>query len=121
MPERYSGVPQTPIEESELTGSWQNITLSYDYGKQKASVNFHLGEDHKVTGSWQNGQTWKWDAEKRVLTVGSQKLYVQREADWEAGTEVNNTHKNRLQTLVYAGLKSSSGDAVYWGKKVVSQ
>ena len=116
MPERYGGVPQKPIGESEFVGSWQNITLSYDYGKQRTSVNFSLGEDHKVSGTWQNGQTWQWDAEKRILTIGTQKLYVQRETDWETGTEANNIHNGRQQTLVYAGI-NSSGNSLYWGVK----
>ena len=120
MPERYSGVPQTPIEESELVGQWENILLSYDYGKQRESVSFTLGDDHKVSGGWMAGNNWSYDAAKRILKVGSFQLYVQREADWEAGKEnvgsgTTNTHTGRVKTIVYAGI---SGNNTYWGKKV---
>lgn len=116
MPERYSGVPQTPIDESELTGEWENISINYDYGKQKTSVSFTLEDSHQVSGSWQKGQKWSYDAEKRVLTIGSLKLYVQRETDWEAGSEKSASHTDRKQTIVYAGY-NSNGTYTYWGKK----
>ncbi len=116
MPERYSGVPQTPIDESELTGEWENISINYDYGKQKTSVSFTLEDSHQVSGSWQKGQKWSYDAEKRVLTIGSLKLYVQRETDWEAGSEKSASHTGRKQTIVYAGY-NSNGTYTYWGKK----
>ena len=120
MPERYSGVPQTPIAESELVGEWQNISLSYEHSKQKTSVNFTLKDDHKVSGSWMNGNSWSFDADSRVLTIGSYKLYLQREADWEAGKEnvgngTSNNHTGRVKTIVYAGL---SGNNTFWGKKL---
>lgn len=116
MPERYSGVPQTPFDESELTGEWENISINYDYGKQKTSVSFTLEDSHQVSGSWQKGQKWSYDAEKRVLTIGSLKLYVQRETDWEAGSEKSASHTDRKQTIVYAGY-NSNGTYTYWGKK----
>ena len=116
MPERYGGVPQTPIEESELTGEWEHITLAYDYGKQKTSVNVTLEDNHKVSGSWQKGQTWSYDAAQRILTIGQLKLYVQREVDWEAGSDKNTSHAGRKQTIVYAGY-NSNGSNTYWGKK----
>lgn len=116
MPERYSGVPQTPIDESELTGEWENISINYDYGKQKTSVSFTLEDSHQVSGSWQKGQKWSYDAEERVLTIGSLKLYVQRETDWEAGSEKSASHTGRKQTIVYAGY-NSNGTYTYWGKK----
>ena len=116
MPERYSGVPQVTIEEQELVGDWENIELKYEYGKQRSSVSFTLCEDHTVSGSWQSGKSWSYDAEKCVLTINGIALYLQREADWEAGKETNNTHTGRTKTIVYAGL-SSNGQTTYWGKK----
>jgi hypothetical protein len=50
-----------------------------------------------------------------VLTVNGIKLYLQRETDWEAGTEANNRHTGRKATIVYAGLKDL---VTYWGKKI---
>lgn len=107
MPECYGAVPQAAISEDELVGTWENISLSYSYQKQNTSVTLKLGSDHKATGGIFNGSTWSFDAEKNILTVGSQKLYVSRETDWEASP--------RKATLVYAGIKSKT---TYWGKKV---
>ena len=120
MPERYSGVPQTPIAESELIGNWQNIILSYEQGKQKSSVDFTLQENHKVSGLWMDGREWSYDADNSILKIGNYKLYLQREADWESGKEsvgsgTTNTHTGRVKTIVYAGLY---GNDTFWGKKV---
>lgn len=105
MPERYGAVPDAPIEEADLTGSWENIVLSYSFQNQRTSTTLTLTEDHKASGAI-NGE-WSWDSVHKVLTVGNLKLYVEREVDWEATP--------RKHTLVYAGL-NSSGQSV-WGKK----
>ena len=109
MPERYGAVPQAPISEDELVGQWENITLKYEYRVQQKSVTITLGEDHKVQGAPFTGSEWSWDAEKRILKIGSNyKLYVQRELDWEASP--------RKATIVYAGY-NYGGTQTYWGKK----
>jgi beta-xylosidase len=113
MPERYGAVQQTAIAESELVGEWEHISLQYDYGKQSTSVSMTLGSDHKVTSGWNQGATWSYDASNRVLTIGTQKLYVQREIDWEKSP--------RAATIVYAGYdtyKTAATQRTYWGKKI---
>ena len=117
MPERYGAVPQATITEEELTGQWDNITLIYQYDTQRTSVNITLNADNTVSGSPFNGSKWSWDAEKRILTIGSNKLYVQREVDWEAGSETGSTHNGRKTTIVYAGYNSNRS-TTYWGKKM---
>lgn len=107
MPECYGGVPQAAITDDDLVGTWENISLSYNYQKQNTSVTLNLGSDHKATGGIFSGSTWSFDAEKNILTVGTQKLYVSRETDWEASP--------RKATIVYAGIRSKT---TYWGKKV---
>lgn len=108
MPECYGAVPQAPISEDELAGTWENITLVYQYQKQCAATTLTLTADHKVQGSPFNGQTWSFDAGKGQLTIGTQKLMVCRETDWEASP--------RKATIVYAGY-TSTGKKNYWGKK----
>ena len=110
MPERYSGVAQPEIEEEDLYGEWENVTLSYSYGKMKESESMVLGRDHTVTSGWSKGKTWSFDPANNVLTIGTYKLYLQRETDWEASP--------RKTTIVYAGLNASSSSSTYWGKKV---
>jgi beta-xylosidase len=108
MPERYGAVPQATISEDELVGTWANISLVYSYGNQDASVDITLNEDYTVTGAPFDGLQWSFSSSDNVLTVGSIRLYLQRECDWEASP--------RKATIVYAGL-SSDGKTTYWGKK----
>lgn len=106
MPECYGKVPQTPVTEDELTGQWENITLTYDYGHQRPAEAVRLTAGHKVEGAPFSGKEWSFDSGTGVLDIGGKKLYVSREADWESSP--------RRATLVYAGI---DGKTTYWGKK----
>lgn len=105
MPERYAGVSQTPISTSELIADWEHIQLNYQYGTQQTSQKVTLHADKTVSGAMSG--TWSFDGTNRILQINSQKLYVQREVDWEASP--------RKVTLVYVGL-SPAGISL-WGKK----
>ncbi len=109
LPERYAAVPQKTISDKDLAGKWQHVNLVYKYKQQSASTDMVLGSDHKVTSGWNAGATWSFDASRNILTVGTTKLYVKRELDWESSP--------RKQTLVYAGL-SADGKTTYWGKQI---
>ena len=109
LPERYAGITQKAITETELLGDWQHINLAYHYKKQDASVVMTLGNDHKVKSGWKAGKAWTFDASKNVLTIDNERFYLRRELDWEA-----NPCK---ETIVYVGL-SKDGKTTYWGKKV---
>lgn len=108
MPERYGAVPQATITASELEGTWEGIELSYEYGKQKTSKTFKLSGNGVMEGgsAWSNFKAWSFDASSNTLTIGTTKLKVQREVDWEASP--------RKVTIVYSGV---SGNRSYWGKK----
>lgn len=108
MPERYGAVPQAAITASELEGTWEGIELSYEYGKQKTSKTFKLSSNDVMEGgsAWSNVKAWSFDASTNTLTIGTTKLKVQREVDWEASP--------RKVTIVYSGV---SGNRSYWGKK----
>ena len=109
LPERYAGITQKAITETELLGDWQHINLAYHYKKQDASVAMTLGSDHKVKSGWKAGKAWTFDASKNVLTIDNERFYLRRELDWEADP--------RKETIVYVGL-SKDGKTTYWGKKV---
>lgn len=109
LPERYAGITQKVITETELLGDWQHINLAYHYKKQDASVVMTLGNDHKVKSGWKAGKAWTFDASKNVLTIDNERFYLRRELDWEANP--------RKETIVYVGL-SKDGKTTYWGKKV---
>ncbi len=109
LPERYGAVPQQAISESELVGNWQHINLAYSYQQQAGSALLTLGSDHKVTAGFGAGSAWSFSASTGVLTIGTNKLYLKRELDWEASP--------RKQTIVYVGV-SNDGKTTYWGKKI---
>lgn len=108
MPECYGAVPQAKITEENLIGSWENIVLTYAYQKQSEPTTITLTDAHKVTGAPFANYTWSFDADTNTLTIGSQKLNICREADWESSP--------RKATIVYAGY-STNGKKTYWGKK----
>ena len=65
-----------------------------------------------MTGGWNNGAQWSFDASDNTLTIGGVKLYLSREVDWEASP--------RKATIVYAGYDdymTSGTQRTYWGKK----
>jgi len=106
LPERYAAVPQTIICDNDLVGTWENITLNYVAGVQQTSTTLTLAADYTATGALVG--VWSYNATTKTLTIGSQKLKVQRELDWEVSP--------RVPTIVYTGL-NSAGKSL-WGKKV---
>ncbi len=104
MPERFSNTPQPAITDADLVGTWENITMVYQYQKQQTSTAVVLLANKTATGSM-NGN-WSYDAAKKVLTIGSQTLCVGWELDWEASP--------RVPTIVYSGL-TANGHPI-WGK-----
>jgi len=105
LSERYSAVPQTNITNTDLEGTWENITLNYQYGVQQTSESLVLLSDGTATGALTGN--WSYDATDKILTIGSYKLCVERELDWELSI--------RKPTIVFAGLNSSG--VPLWGKK----
>lgn len=100
MPERYAAVPQDTIAEADLVGTWQHISLHYQYQVQNTAQALTLNADHSVTGALTG--TWSYDATNKRLTIGSVTVEVERGLDWEASP--------RKTTIVYAG-------SAVWGKK----
>ncbi len=112
MPERYGNVPQLAILESELKGTWENITMTYQYGSQCKAETMTLGSGHKITAGFHSGGTWSYDKTNAILYIDGIPMYLQREVDWEASP--------RKWTIVYSGLSnynSVSNMKSYWGKR----
>lgn len=119
MPERYGAVPKVAIAKEELEGKWEliqmkptdtNSTTYDDNAIQYESKVITLGTDGKVTSdAWGNDQTWSFDAAKNVITIGNNKIYIQREVDWEASP--------RVATIVGGGYQDN-GATTNWMKKV---
>ncbi len=112
MPERYGNVPQLTILESELKGTWENITMTYQYGQQCKAETMTLGSGHKITAGFHSGGTWSYDKTNAILYIDGIPMYLQREVDWEASP--------RKWTIVYSGLSnynSVNNMKSYWGKR----
>lgn len=112
MPERYGNVPQLTILESELKGTWENITMTYQYGAQCKAETMTLGSGHKITAGFHSGGTWSYDKTNAILYIDGIPMYLQREVDWEASP--------RKWTIVYSGLSnynSVNNMKSYWGKR----
>ena len=106
LPERYAAVPQDTITKDVLVGKWEVINMKYEYRKQQTSVSLVLNNDGTATGGLSG--KWSYDDNKKIVTIGSQKLYVGRELDWEA--------KPRVPTIVMSGI-TNDGKPI-WGKRV---
>ncbi|PKD19690.1 arabinan endo-1 5-alpha-L-arabinosidase [Salegentibacter salinarum] len=105
-PQRFADVPQTEITSEDINGTWEVITLEYEYqGIQESSdVVFH--EDNTVTGAI-NG-SWSFDESSGILTVNDHELIVDEAWDWEASP--------RRTTITFTGLNEAGRSL--WGKKV---
>ncbi|MFA9190616.1 arabinan endo-1,5-alpha-L-arabinosidase [Flavobacterium sp. FZUC8N2.13] len=104
--ERYAGVPKTTLTEASFVGSWEQITMNYQYKTIQKSVTIFLTADKKVSGGVTGN--WSYDSTKQVLTVNGIQCKVSDAWDWEAST--------RKVTLSYSGL-TPDGRPV-WGKKI---
>lgn len=118
MPERYGAVPKVAIAKEELEGNWELIQMkptaknstSDGNATQYESKVITLGADGKVTSeAWGNDQTWSFDAAKNMITIGNNKIYIQREVDWEASP--------RVATIVGGGYQDN-GATTNWMKKI---
>lgn len=105
-PERYAAVPETTITETSFIGSWEQITMNYQYGAIQKSATIYLTADKKVSGGATGN--WSYDSGNKTLTVNGVKCKVNDAWDWESSS--------RKVTLTYSGL-TTAGLPV-WGKKI---
>lgn len=105
-PERYAGVPTTTFAEGNLVGTWEQITMNYQYKTMQKSVTIFLTADKKVSGDITG--TWSYDPAKKMATINGIKCNVVDAWDWESST--------RKVTLTYTGINSAG--LTVWGKKI---
>ncbi|MDZ7692589.1 MAG: arabinan endo-1,5-alpha-L-arabinosidase [Balneolaceae bacterium] len=107
-PERYASVPDITIKEEDIIGTWEEVTLKYQYQTMQNSYTVTFNEDHTLGG--QLSGTWFYDEDSQTLTVNDIELVIDTAWDWEASP--------RRTTITYAGL-TDSGRSV-WGKKIAN-
>src|SRR5699024_2726539 len=108
-PEGYAGVPQQPIAEEDIIGTWEEITMKYQYQTMQTSYEVIFKEDHTLGGALDG--SWSYDEANQTLRVNGTKLIIDNAWNWEASP--------RQTTITYAGL-TDSGRSI-WGKKIKDQ
>ncbi|MDI5894305.1 arabinan endo-1,5-alpha-L-arabinosidase [Flavobacterium algoritolerans] len=105
-PERYAGVPKTTVTEASFIGTWEQITMNYQYKVIQKSATIYLTADKKVSGGATGN--WSYDSTNKTLTVNGVKCKVSDAWDWERAT--------RKVTITYSGFTTAG--APVWGKKI---
>jgi len=104
-PERYANVPTTEITEASFIGTWEHISMQYQYKTIQKSTTIYLTADKKISGGLTG--TWSYDSSTKTLTINDVKCKVKDAWDWESSP--------RKVTITYSGL--TSGGLPFWGKK----
>ncbi|WBL23774.1 arabinan endo-1,5-alpha-L-arabinosidase [Zunongwangia sp. HRR-M8] len=104
-PERYAAVPDETIVKEDLIGTWEQITLQYQYRTMQTSVDVILNEDNKLGGAISG--SWSFDEDSQTLSINGNSFILDNAWDWEASP--------RKTTITYAGI-ANNGYSV-WGKK----
>ena len=104
----------------------ENSTLN-DNAEQYGSVVITLQEEGTVvSNAWGEGTTWSFDADNNVLSIGDNKIYIQREVDWVLSIgdnkiyiqrEVDWEKSPRGLTIVGGGYENG-GRITNWMKKI---
>jgi len=116
--QRFATEEETPIEESELVGNWEQITFSYQvvpgYANEQTSPGFSDSETIALEpgGTLSGASTGAWTYASPWLTIQygngtTATLRVERGRDWE--NEVTST-------ILFTGLNNQQ--VTVWGKKV---
>jgi len=104
-PERFAGVPETEITEEDIIGTWEQITMEYQYQNMQTSENVVFNGNGTLGGSMTGN--WVLDSESRTLTINGNECKLMDAWDWEASV--------RDVTITYSGL--TAGGRPIWAKK----
>ncbi|RZJ68672.1 MAG: arabinan endo-1,5-alpha-L-arabinosidase [Flavobacterium sp.] len=104
-PERYAAVPQVAITNADLTGTWDVITMEYQYRQIQRSASLVLNANGTFTGAMSGN--WAYDDQTRTLMLNDQECKVSNGWDWEASP--------RRRTITISGF-TGTGRPI-WGKR----
>ncbi len=116
-PQRYAATPQSPVEQNELFGNWEQIVLNYrvvpGYADEQTipdlqfATTMQLDASGTIDGNadhaWTYTAPWlslSWDQGAQTA-----KVHVARERDWE----------KKVESLIFTGLTDDA--TAIWGKK----
>lgn len=104
-PERFAGVPETEITVDDIIGTWEQITMEYQYRTLQTSIDVVFNSNGTISG----GMTGNWvlDTNTKTLTINGNECKLMDAWNWEAAV--------RNVTITYSGL-TSSGRPI-WAKK----
>lgn len=106
MPERYAAVPSTEITEAKIVGTWEVITMNYQYKVMQTSVMVSLNANGTVGGGMTGN--WQYNAASKTLMINDIECKVADGWDWESTP--------RKTTITLSGL-TTDGKPV-WGKRM---
>ncbi len=116
--QRFATEEETPVEESELAGDWEQIVLNYNvvpgYANEQTNPDFSDAENITLEqgGTVSGATTGNWTYQSPWLTISYAngtiaKLRVERGRDWE--NEITNT-------ILFTGMNDQH--VAVWGKKI---
>lgn len=105
-PERYAGVPATELTTDKIAGTYEIITMNYQYRVMQTSVMVSLNANGTVGGGMTG--SWSYNSTNKEVLINGQKCKVFDSWDWESTP--------RKVTLAISGF-TSDGKTI-WGKKM---
>ena len=104
-PERFASVPETQITEEDIVGTWEQITMDYQYQTMQTSIDVVFNSNGTLSGSMAGN--WELSSDGKTLTINGDECKLLDAWDWEA--------RVRDVTITYSGL-TPNGRPI-WGKK----
>ncbi|WP_083191636.1 arabinan endo-1,5-alpha-L-arabinosidase [Formosa haliotis] len=104
-PERFANVPQTEITEENIVGTWEQITMNYEYRVMQTSKTIIFSKDGTIGGEVSG--SWELNKQTNTIYINGDECKMFNAWDWEAAP--------RKLTIAYSGL-TSEGKPI-WAKK----
>lgn len=105
-PERYANVPETNITVADIAGTWEQITMNYEYKVMQTSKTIIFNSNGTMGGEVSGN--WELNANTNTIYVNGQECKLFDAWDWEASP--------RAVTLSYSGF-TLEGKPI-WAKKI---
>ncbi|MGJ5640684.1 arabinan endo-1,5-alpha-L-arabinosidase [Formosa sp. S-31] len=105
-PERFADVPETEITVDDIVGTWEQITMNYEYRVMQTSKTLIFNKNGTLAGDISG--TWELDSNGKTINVNGNECKLFDAWNWEASP--------REVTISYSGL-TPEGKPI-WAKKI---